>query len=462
MSRHRAIAGVMALLIAALPALPSFAQGSGDGQARLSMTLFEAEQLALQNSHALESLRHARESTSESAAGQGAKRFPQLGLEGTARFNSAIGMVELPTGQQMQIGDHHSWSVGPILEWVAFDAGQLSRQTESLRRLADSQGSQYSSARRQKLLGSRLAYFGVQLALKQLRLVSESLGVARAQYSDVSQNNAAGLASRLDLVTAHQEVVDRTRDFQDAQAELAVRVRELAAITGQQQERSPVFPVGLGMGSRSGPTRPDMIVDVEPIERTLAAFLPQAGRVASVEGHPAVTAAEQQRESAKAAERGIKAGRWPKVSVFGRSGFEYPNFAELKTVQQNTLNFGLKMPIFDWGLISHQARSQQHQASAAEEQRRQLIVDLNRDLGQAQDRIAALKAQRSTCAAAVRDAAESASLIYEAYKAGQLTFLEVQRANLRSLTAKVEAARTDVQLLTQIARLSEIVSAEGE
>lgn len=461
MNRGQIISGVMALLIAVLPAVQALG-GEAAAQARLSLTLLEAEQLALVNSHALESLRLVKESTSESAAGQGAKRFPHLGLEGTARFNSDIGMVQLPTGQQMQIGDHHSWSVGPVLEWVAFDAGQLSRQTDSLRRLADSQGYQYSSARRQKLLASRLAYFGVQLALKQLRLVSDSLGVAVAQHRDVEQNHQAGLASRLDLVTAHQEVVDRTRDFQDAQAELAVRVRELAAITGQQQEQQTIFPVGSGMGGRGGSGRADLIVDVEPIDRTLAAFLPRTDAMAPVEEHPLVSAAEQQRESAIAAERGVKAGRWPKVSVLGRSSFEYPNFAELNTIQQNALSFGLKMPIFDWGLISHQARSQRHQASAAEEQRQQLIVDLNRDLGQARDRIAALKAQRATCAAAVRDAAESSALIYEAYKAGQLTFLEVQRANFRSLAARVEAARTDVQLLAQIARLSEIVSSEGE
>ena len=85
-------------------------------------------------------------------------------------------------------------------------------------------------------------------------------------------------------------------------------------------------------------------------------------------------------------------------------------------------------------------------------------AQLSRNLGEARDRAALLEKQRVSAAAAARDATEAAGLVYDAYLAGEVIFLEVQRANLRALAARVEAARTDSQLLVQLARLENLIT----
>ncbi len=427
------------------------------------MTLSEAEKAALDQSHHIAAQQANFAQAQATAKSQGAKRFPSLSLEGSTRFASKVGEVNMPIPgtPPVQIGDHYSWSVGPVLEWVAFDAGSIAKNAESLRRIADSESDNLASVERRTLQNVRLAYVAVQLALEQLRLVSESLHLARAQYRDVSLKSNAGSASKLDLVTAHQEVVDRERDFQEAQTELAVRVRELIAITGQEQYAGAITPIGKGIGRSDGSLPADLAVEVDPISRTLADFMQRARPETPVESHPSVTAADKKREAAIVASKSVRSQHWPKVSVLARSTYEYPNFGELVRVQQNALTLGLRMPLLDWGLISQQAKSEQFKAKVAEEQRNQTIQDLTRDLAQALDRIELLKARRVTSASAVRDATEAARLVYESYQAGLLTFLEVQRANTRALMEKVESARTDATLVSQIVRLREIAGSEG-
>jgi hypothetical protein len=62
---------------------------------------------------------------------------------------------------------------------------------------------------------------------------------------------------------------------------------------------------------------------------------------------------------------------------------------------------------------------------------------------------------------AVRESDELAGLIYDSYKAGTSTFLEVQSSNLRQLQSKVRVASTDIQILIQFAILDSLSTRSG-
>jgi len=426
----------------------------------LSLSLEGAAKIAVERSHRLAARREAAGAAREAAQSADTKRYPQLGLSAQSQVMSKIGEIIPTAGPPVQIGDHYNWSVGPVLSWTAWDAGAISKGAKSLSRTADSERFAAEAVKRDALLEGRMAYFSVQLALEQLSLVADSLNVARMQHADVARRAKAGSASRLDLVTAHQEVMDRERDAAKAQAELAAQVRQLVSVLDMPQARNPTAPAGRDMAARlTAPlSKPDLLLDLDPIAKSLKAMRPLAAGEASVEKHPAAQAAKEKKEAALMAWKAAKAGHWPKVTVQGSSTFQYPNFAQLETVQQNQLTFGLSVPILDWGMISKEARSKKHMAASAASELLETRAQLSRNLGEARDRAALLEKQRVSAAAAARDATEAASLVYDAYLAGEVIFLEVQRANLRALATRVEAARTDSQLLVQLARLENLIT----
>lgn len=444
--------------VAARPVLTT----SPSGMPLIKLSLDDAASLAIANSNTLGAQTETAESAREAAASALTQRFPQIGIGASTTFQSKIGQVTLPPSQTVQVGDHYTWWVGPVLEWVAWDGGVIGKNAKSLKHTADAEARSGENVRRNVLLSSRMAYFSVQLACEQLRLVTESLNVARAQYADVAQRERIGSADRLDAVTAHQEVVDRERDYQDAQRELAVQVRSLIALLGAPQKRDALFPIDarLSRHTKSLPTHPDMIVNLDLLTDTIAIMQPRARGEVDITKHPAYQSSEESVRAAHLAYESARAAHWPKVTVTGQSTYQYPNFGDLSTVQQNQLTMGLAVPVIDWGMVSKQARSKKHAANAAQEQLKETERTLSRDLAQTMDRIALLNASRATYAAAVKDASEAARLVYEKYKAGDIIFLEVQRANLKALRAKVDAARIDAQLLGQLAQMESLITEE--
>jgi hypothetical protein len=59
--------------------------------------------------------------------------------------------------------------------------------------------------------------------------------------------------------------------------------------------------------------------------------------------------------------------------------------------------------------------------------------------------------QEEINAGSVKETEELAALTYDSYRSGQARFVEVEAANLRALEAKVQEARTKVEMLVQLA-----------
>jgi outer membrane protein TolC len=442
---------------------PTVITAASSGMPLLKVSLDDAASLAITNSNTLGAQTNTADSAREAAASAWTQQLPQIGITGSTMFQSKVGQVAVPAGGTVQVGDHSNWSVGAALQWVAWDGGVIGKNAKSLKHSAESQKLSAENVRRSVLYNSRMAYFSVQLACEQLRLVAEALSVARAQYADVVQRARIGSADRLDEVTAHQDVVDRERDYQDAQRELAVQVRSFVALLGAPQEEGALFPVDarIARGAKAMPTRPDLVVNLDSLSDALALMQPRAQGQVDLTKHPAYQSSEETVRAAHFAFESARAAHWPKVTVTGQSVYQYPNFGDLSRVQQNQLTLGLSLPVIDWGMVSKQARSKQYAAGAAAEQLKEMERTLSRELAQTHDRIALLRSSRTTYAAAVKDAVEAASLVYEKYKVGTLIFLDVQRANLKALSAKIDLARIDAQLLGQLAEMESLITEDA-
>ena len=69
--------------------------------------------------------------------------------------------------------------------------------------------------------------------------------------------------------------------------------------------------------------------------------------------------------------------------------------------------------------------------------------------------------QRKIAADDVQHSADAARLYYQSYKGGKNTLIDVQSANNRALTSKVNATRIDAQLLNQIYQLRALSGQEA-
>ncbi len=408
-----------------------------------SISFKEAENLAIENSHQIASQSYMAKAAMEQAKAQKVWRYPSIDFEADSMFQSKIGSIQIPSIGNKDVGDHTNWSVGPAVNWIVWDTGQITKKAKSLEKRADAHMANLDYVTRQVLLNVRLSYIGVQLAKEHMRLVSDALKLAHAQYADILEKKKAGTADQFDLTVAHQEVVDREMELESAKGELAIAKRILVAALG-------FYPESPDINS----------IDVESIEVVLRTLLPKSNTNINIESHPQVKALADEEQSAKFAAESSKARRWPKITMHGKSSFEYPNLGDKNTIQQNKLMLGLRMPIFDWGLINKESLSYKYQANFAKEQRQQTIIDLSRSAAEIRERIETLKKLRTKNARAVQDAVLIAKLSYDSYKAGKIIFLDVQKANMKALTAKIDSAKTDAELAMQISKLLAIAESE--
>lgn len=431
---------VLCMLVCSLPAF------AGEQNTRRFISYKEAERVSLENSHQIESQLHMVKSADDTAFAQEVKRLPQLSFGANTNIISKIGNISIPAlGMTQQVGEHLNWVIGPAIDFVVWDTGQIMNKAKSLHKIASSEANVLEYDKRQVLLNSRASYIRVQLAKEQVRLVADALALAKAQYAYVLDKKNTGTADLFDLTVAHQEMSDREKDLEQAEGELALSKRNLLGALALDAEMDNADNV-----------------DVEPIISVLNVMLPRSNAEVDIKSHPQVRQYEDRQAASELAAKSTIAQYYPEVKFKGTATFEYPNLGQPDIIQQNRALLNLSVPILDWGMIAKEAGSHRFQAKAANETMKQTIVDLTRDLSDTRSNIGIYKKLRVSTTRAAEDATKVAKLSFESYKAGKIIFLDVQRANVKALEALVEQARTEAGLGLEIAKLLALAETEGE
>lgn len=423
---------------------------------RLALSLAAAERAALAHSPILRGAESDWASAQAQVEASFARLIPEVSLGGSFQYQTNVPKVSLAPGSPaVQFGDHRVYSVGPTVSYTLWDQGVLRQAWRSQKAVAASQEAQRDLVRRQVRLMARVDYFQVQLALEQERSLLDSLRLASEQYGDIDSRFRAGAASRIDWLSAHQQVLDRRRDLRSAQADVASALRALLALTGQSQDVDLSAPldarVPAPLAAQVG--TPTLLVDVEApesVERGL-----EAEAKAPLDANdPQLRVYEEQAESQRRLARSIAAGRWPQIQFTFHSYYFYPNTPLLEGAWQNTAGLGASVPLFEFGRTAQRARAQEAEADSAERRREEAYDELVRDWSKARDALAALRDEEAIDVASVEETAEIARLRYSSYKAGGSTILDVDTADVNAVQARVIAARTRAQALIQLATLA--------
>ncbi len=447
------------LRVAAL-ALALAAQAAGAQPPKLAITLAQAEEESLAHSPILKAAQSSLAAAQAQVDAQLAQLVPSVTLEGSYQYQTIVPNIAfLPGAPAFQFGSHDTYSVGPAVSYTLWDQGSLLNAWRSQKALASSQKAQQDLVRRQVLLVTRLDYFQVQLALEQERSLADSLKLTQAQDRDIGSRFRAGAASRIDRLSAHDQVINRLRDFRSAQAQTAAALRVLFAQMGRDQSLDVSAPMdaritGLALG---GLQSPSVIVKLEPLEAVEAKFESAAG--SSIDAaYPGLMVYAEEARAQELSAKSLSARDWPRLAFIYKSEYMYPNLPLLQTVWQNEAGFGLSLPIFDYGLNRSQARTQQSLAGASLAQENEASDQLLRDWHKAQDHYAALKNIETLDRQAVDETGQIARLRYASYKIGGSTILDVETANIDAIEALIAAAQTKTQALIELATLESLSS----
>jgi outer membrane protein TolC len=425
----------------------------------LNISLADSEKSTLANSPQLKSLVYEQSSAEFRAGELKTQYYPRLSLAGTYRYVSEIQTVvtPFPALGALQLGEHENYSVGPQIDWTAWDSGARSNMYKSASMAAEAMKLQAKAAESRILLSARTAYFRVALAGEQVTLYADSLKLANSQYNDIKINVHAGTRSLADELSAHQQVLARLKQLRQARADMASALRDLAAITGQDYPGNISAP----LDSRSSGPYPELvskatsIVKLESIDSLLERFEPYA-KAKLNENHPGIKAYSKSAEAAGFAKSGAESDNWPKLQLLARTSLDYPNGNQPDSYSQNTLGATLNWTWFDSGLAGKRAAEQESVSNSALELAKQAKSDYARDWNKMMDQLANLEEQRNINDIAVSETTRLQEIIYKSYKAGSATYLQVEDADFKSLEAKIDSALTKVQILQSLAVMASL------
>lgn len=429
----------------------------------LKIGLKESEELAISNSNRLKAALQELEAAKSRANSQYSQLYPRLTLDGTLREVSEVPSitVPIPGAKSIKLGDNLNYSLGPSAVWTVWDAKGIYNQWLSFKALEKSKKEEADAIKKQVILSARQSYFQAQLALEELRLISDSLKLAQSQYSDIDKRLRAGVSSRIDSLYAHQEALDKRRQFRQAQTTLADALKDIFSLTGEEPNADVSLPAHIGMAGNL-PVQidtPTAYLDLDSLESSHE-YLAFAFSAKPDMSHPGVNIYMRMAEASRLSAKAMESGNWPKFQLSARTSLDYPNGPIIESFNQNTIGITASVPLFEGGRTREQAKEQEQLARASEERKLQAGTDLLRDWQKAKYQITGLTAQEEINAQSVQEAEELAKLVYSSYKAGSSTFLEVQSANVRALEAKTQSSRTKVQILMQLAVLANLSQGE--
>ena len=419
-----------------------------------SLSLADCERDALKSSAQLQGLEAQVRSSQAQEKSVASSLYPSLSLDAKASWVSEVPTLKFG-GQELKFGDTWGYSVGPTASWVLFDNGARSSLKKSASKAASAQEQSYEFARKQILLQVRQSYFAVQQLLQQLVLLNGQLEVVQKQLADVESAYKAGSKSNLDVSIARKQVLKTQTAMSGARSALAGQLRTLFKLTGTDYNIDPSYPTDKRLANAKEENKTSAVLDTDPLENTLQLFRPY-GQSEFDENSPKLAALDEMAQYYDYLADSYKSSLYPRVALQGGAYFEYPNGAIREHVFLGRAGAAVSVPLFEGGKDRQQAKAQKELARAKTYEKQDTQETLTALFLSAKDRLYGLQVQENLLKDTIKQTRETARLTYQAYKAGAVTFFEVDRANLDLLESQLSLADVQVEQLNQLAILNSL------
>ena len=202
-----------------------------------------------------------------------------------------------------------------------------------------------AAARRDLVLATVDAYYGLALARQKRRLADETLAIAEGFAEITSEQQAAGEGADADLHRARAEALKRRDELEQARAAESAAADALRTLTGTPAD------VYLAV-ARLGPELPPLGPFSQYEEKVVVEARPQLRQLDAL----AQTAVDE--------ERLARADRRPQLAYTVSAGFDAIDLGQLRRYSGGSAVVSLRVPVFDFGA----SRSREAQAEIRREE----------------------------------------------------------------------------------------------
>ncbi len=418
-----------------------------------NLPLEMCEKSALEFSPAVKAAQAQMQAAQAAYRSQRGNLYPSLYVDAAGSWTSEVPQMQVGP-QTFEFGSEWGYSAGPTLEYVLFDNGARSAAARSALSQYESRLMEYALARKQALLQVRQAYFSVQSDLENIYLLSEQIKVSRKQLQDVRSAYRAGAKSRRDVLLAEKQALRSSVDASAARAQLASDLRSLFQLTGTDYGIDPHYALDWRVREKLEGDVSAVIRADDPAQ-TVARFEPFA-QLQFDPDTPRLAAYDGVIQAYEFAARGYAAAVWPRVGLSAGAYFQYPNGPIQEHVFLGKAGLSLRVPLFEGGKNRDKAQQQRLSAQAARAQKEEVSEAMEALFLSARDSLGALDVEMKLASRLADKAAQAASLTYEAYNAGAVTFLEVDDANLSALQSKMMLSELNIRRLNGLAVLDSL------
>lgn len=415
----------------------------------LKLSYDETENKSLESSSRLKALKYDIAVSNQKAKQQKSILIPALTLDGYYKYITVVPEIDIAAGTSVmskKLGDNQNYSFGPSLSWIMWDEGASRSGWKSFESGANAKRLEFEGASRQLALACAKTYFRLVLASEQILLVNDSLSLSRKQYNDILINVRAGNKSRKDELSSHAELLSRTRQLAQAETDFSVALRQMASLSGIKISTGTFLPDTFIQNSEKA----DNYLNLDTLDGLITKF--KGYSEASLwDKSPDLEVFDELASSARYAQESASSGLWPRLSFSARSSIDYPNGPKIESFNQNSAGVNFFMPLFEARKTRAKAKEYDYTYKSSMEKKNQKATDLLELWQETKDVIDGLLKQYKINEEMINEAQELSSIVYKSYIAGSATYLEVENTNFRLLEAKIQQAKTKVQLLMQYA-----------
>jgi len=278
--------------------------------------------------------------------------------------------------------------------------------------------------------------------------------VARKQRQDVESAFKAGAKSSLDVALALSQELRARVKISAARGALGANLRDLFYLTGTDYGIDTLYPSDWRIKIQ-GDKPATAVVKADNLEDTLKTLSPFAAFDFD-ENTARLAALDDTAEYYHRLAESVKSSLYPRLTVQGGAYYEYPNGPIRETVFLGRVGAAFTVPLFEGGKTRHQAAAQADMAQATTLQRADLKDNLQNIFAASKNSLFALDIQADFTRQMIQAAQKAAALTYDAYKAGSVTFLDVDSANLALLESRISLATIYIQTLNRLAVLDSL------
>lgn len=380
--------------------------------------------------------------------------YPTLSLDAQGSWVSEVPSLEMGP-LKASFGDNWGYSAGPTVSYVLFDNGGRSDVSKSARSAASAKEQEARFARKQTLLQVRQAYFTVQQDLQRLHLLYGQLTVSRKQLADVQAAFDAGAKSKLDVYMANKQVLKAQTNISAARGALGAHLRELFQLTGTDYGINPLYPLDWRLADAKLDGLTTALIQTDSPANTLKRLASYADGEFD-ENSPRLAALENMAEYYDYLADSYRSSLYPRLSVHGGAYFEYPNGPIKEHVFLGRAGAALSIPLFEGGQSRRQSDAQRHSARAARYERQDAQNTLEKLFYSSKDRLYSLLQEERLTRRMIEDARQTAALTYQAYRAGAVTFFDVDNANLGLLESQIALSDLQTNQLNNLAVINSL------